>query len=203
MEWKLFDGDTSEFTTAKWYEDREAAHHLEEVGHKERILVAAEMVRQAHGLGAKTAVDLGCGDGGLLQLLKFTEVKAWGYDLMPKNIEHATKVRGVDARLTDFNSDDIEYADIAIMTEVLEHMTDPHKVVRELPSKYLIASSPYNESDKSHYEFHLWAWDPSGYDALITQGGYKIINKVYSAGWSQVVLGVRDEQLQQGQRLKV
>ena len=192
MEWKLFDKD-SDFTKVEWYWDREAAHHLEEIGHRDRLLVARNLVLEAHAMGAKTAVDLGCGDGGLLQLLKDTPVKAWGYDLMPKNIEHAVAVRDVDARYTDFNSDDIEYGDITIMTEVLEHMIDPHKIVRELPSKFLIASSPYNENDKSHYEFHLWAWNQQGYDALITQGGYRIVNKIYSDGWSQVVLGVRDE----------
>ena len=193
MEWKLFEGDHSEFIESEWYRNREAAHHLEEAGHRDRLLVARNFVVEASKMGAKTAVDLGCGDGGLLQLLKFTPVKAWGYDLMPKNIEHAVNVRGVDARYTDFNSDDIEYGDITIMTEVLEHMIDPHKIVRELPSKFLIASSPYNESDTNHYEFHLWAWNQQGYDNLITQGGYSIVNKIYSEGWSQVVLAVRNE----------
>lgn len=192
MEWKFFDGD-SEFTTAKWYEDRCAAHHLDEQDHRERLIIASELVKQAVTLGARSAVDLGCGDGGLLSLIKDIGVPTWGYDLMPSNVEYAVKTRGVDARYTDFNSDDIEYGDVAIMTEVLEHMTDPHKVVRELPSKFLVASSPYNETDKNHYEFHLWAWDKEGYDNLITQGGYTIVNKLYSAGWSQIVLGVRGE----------
>lgn len=192
MEWKFFDGD-SEFATAKWYEDRDSAHHLEESIHKDRLVSSSWLVKQAMEMGAKTAVDLGCGDGGLLQLLKDMGIKCWGYDLMPKNIQYAVEVRGVDARYTDFNSDDIEYGDVAIMTEVLEHMTDPHKVVRELPSKFLVASSPYNETDANHYEFHLWAWDKDGYDDLIRQGGYTIVNKLYSAGWSQIVLAVRDE----------
>jgi hypothetical protein len=136
-------------------------------------------------------LDLGCGDGGLLQLLKESNVPSWGYDLMPNNIEHAVNVRGVDARFTNFISDDIEYADVAVMTETLEHMEDPHQVVRDLPSKYLIASSPYNESDQSHYEFHLWAWDSDGYDELIRQGGYTILEKGFVSGWSQVVLAAR------------
>ena len=192
MEWKLFDSDFSEFTTAKWYEDREAAHHLEQLGHSERLHTSAHYVRQAVDLGAQSAVDLGCGDGGLLYLIKDLGIPSWGYDLMPTNVEYGKNVRGVDVRYTDFNSDDIEYGDIAIMTETLEHMIDPHKVVRDLPSQYLIASSPYNENDVNHYEFHLWAWDNEGYDALIAQGGYKILGKQLVAGWSQVVLAVRD-----------
>lgn len=192
MEWKLFDGNDSEFATAKWYEDRQAAHHLEEQGHNRRLHVAAQFVKQAVFLGAESAVDLGCGDGGLLYLIKDLGIKSWGYDLMPTNVDYGRDARGVDVRYTDFNSDDIEYGDIAIMTETLEHMIDPHTVVRELPSKFLIASSPYNENDVNHYEFHLWAWDSEGYDALITQGGYKILGKQMVDGWSQVVLAGRD-----------
>lgn len=192
MEWKLFDGDESEFTTAAWYEGREVANHLDHDNHAERIQTAAAYVKYAVEMGAKSAVDLGCGDGGLLSLIKDMPITSWGYDLMPTNVEYGRNVRGVDVRYTDFNFDDIEYGDIAIMTETLEHMLDPHKVVRELPSKYLIASSPYNESDVNHYEFHLWAWDHQGYDELITQGGYSILKKSMVTGWSQVVLAVRD-----------
>ena len=192
MEWKLFEGETSELVTAEWYKDRDAAHHLEQSDHKVRLVDSAWLVRQAIEMGAKTAVDIGCGDGGLLQLLKDMDIKAWGYDLAPKNVDYAVNVRGVDARHTDVNSTDIEYGDLAILTEVLEHMADPHKYLRELPSKYLVASSPYTETDANHYEFHLWAWDKDGYDALIQQGGYTIVNKLYVSGWSQVVLAVRN-----------
>ena len=192
MEWKLFEGDACEFATKEWYEGRDPAHHLEEGNHTDRLLKARDYVLDAIARGAKTAVDLGCGDGGLLQLLKEAGVDSWGYDLMPSNIEYAVNVRGVDARYTDFNNDStIEYADIAIMTETLEHMEDPHSVVRNLPSKYLVASSPYNETDLSHYEYHLWAWDAKGYRNLLEDNGYVVINQDLVSGWSQVLLGVR------------
>lgn len=192
MEWKLFSGSNPEFASAEWYKDIQSAHHLDESSHNERLMVAAEFVQQAVNLGGRTAVDLGCGDGGLLQLLKERGIESWGYDLMPNNIDYAVNVRGVDARYTDFISDDIKYADIAIMTETLEHMEDPHTVVKQLPSKYLIASSPYNENNLYHYEFHLWAWDDAGYNSLIEQGGYQIIAKTFCSGWSQVILAERN-----------
>jgi len=192
MEWKLFGGETSEYASKDWYESREVANHLDQQEHRERLLKAFYFVREAIEMGAKSVVDLGCGDGGLLSLLKDEPIEAWGYDLMPVNVEYAKNVRGVDARYTDFNNDSsIEYADVAVMTETLEHMEDPHLVVRELPSKFLVASSPYNENDVSHYEFHLWAWDNDGYRKLLDQGGYTVIRQENVSGWSQVLLGVR------------
>lgn len=190
MEWKLFK-DSSEYITAEWYEDRDAAHHLEQPGHRERLLAAHQFVLDAIEMGAETVVDLGCGDGGMLSLLKESNIKSWGYDLAPKNIKYANEVREVDARYTDFNNDStIEYADIAIMTEVLEHLEDPHGVVKALPSKYLIASSPYHETDKNYYEFHLWAWDVVGYNNLLEDNGYRVLKTELIDG-SQVLLGVR------------
>lgn len=191
MEWKLFNGTNPEFAKADWYQDIESAHHLEEDHHRDRLLAAFDMVKVAIKMGGKTVVDLGCGDGGLLQLLKENNIKSWGYDLMPKNIDYSVNVRGVDARYTDFKNDEIEYADIAVMTEVLEHLEDPHGTVKNIPSKFLIASSPYNETDQHHYEFHLWAWDNQGYKNLIVQGGYEIVDLKNISGWSQIVLSKR------------
>lgn len=193
MEWKLFTGRTSEFITKEWYSDREAAHHLEEDMHSERLLASVELIKEAIILGGTQVVDLGCGDGGLLSLLKEQNITAWGYDLTPNNINHATTVRKVDARYTDFKNDsEIVYADIAVLTEVLEHLVDPHSHLRGIPSKFLIASSPYNENHKRHYEFHLWAWDEDGYRALIEQAGYKILKHLKVSGWSQIILAIRE-----------
>lgn len=191
MEWKLF-GDSVDYISAEWYSDRESAHHLEESNHSERLSVAKEFISKAVELGGKSISDLGCGDGGLLSILSDLDVKSWGYDLAPNNVEYAVNVRKVDARYTDFNSDDVEYGDITVMTEVLEHMEDPHSVLKDLPSKYIVVSSPYNESNLWHYEFHLWAWDDEGYSKFITDAGYKILDKRLVSGWSQVVLAVRD-----------
>jgi predicted TPR repeat methyltransferase len=188
MEWKLFNG-SSEYASKEWYLDREAAAHLEQDTHRERLLVARDLVKKAIGLGARNVVDLGCGDGGLLSLLKEEAIESWGYDLSPSNIEYARAVRKVDARYTDFsNDDDIKYADVIVMTETLEHLEDPHSIIAKLPCKYLIASSPYNENDVSHYEFHLWAWDDEGYRSLLENNGFSVIEQHFVSGWSQIIL---------------
>lgn len=191
MEWKLFNEANPEFARAEWYEDIESAHHLEEEHHRGRLLAALDFIKVAMDMGGQTVVDLGCGDGGLLELLKNNNIRSWGYDLMPKNIDYAVNTRKVDARFTDFKNDEIEYGDIAVMTEVLEHLEDPHGTVKNLPSKFLVASSPYNETDRHHYEFHLWAWDNQGYKNLMLQGGYQIIDIKNISGWSQIILASR------------
>lgn len=195
MEWKLFDGDEAPFTDAEFYKDRVAAHHLEEYGHHDRLMKAADLiidVARGRENGELTVSDLGCGDGGLLQVLDtFPEIHAWGYDMQPTNIEYARKMRGVEAYFTDFKkSSDIEYGRLTVMTEVLEHISDPHGTLESVPSKYVVMSSPFHETGDAHYEFHNWAWDIDGYKALAERAGYRVL--YHDTVWlNQIILGVR------------
>lgn len=191
-EWKLFDGDVAPFTDDEFYRDREAAHHMEQEGHRERLLAVLQYALVAREqLDCETFSDLGCGDGGLVQAAVSNGLNIWGYDMQPENARYAQDVRGVDVRLTNFEKDeDIKYGDCSILSEVLEHVSDPHGLVRNLPSRVIIASSPFGETDEAHYEFHNWAWDDEGYADLIRQGGYVIVRHEH-AWLSQVILGVR------------
>ena len=190
-EWRLFvEGTVPEFTTAAWYAGREHAPHLEQAGHRDRLLhTAAQIAREAMA-GPKTLVDLGAGDGGLLSLLG-PAIKAWGYDLQPTNIE-AAKSRGVDVRYGDVLAGDIEWGEIAVATEMLEHLLDPHGFVARIGehAKVLIASSPRLETADEHYEFHTWAWDSIGYRNLIEQGGWRVKRHTPVHGF-QVIVAVR------------
>lgn len=191
-EWKLFEGDVAPYTDAEFYRDREAAHHMEEEGHKSRLIRALDYIRYARNtLDCLTFSDLGCGDGGLVEAAARDGIQIWGYDMQPKNIEYAHSHRIADVHWTNFETDEsIVYGDASILSEVLEHVSDPHGIVRNLPSKVIIASSPFGETDEDHYEFHNWAWDMQGYADLVTQGGYEIIK--HEQVWlSQLVLGVR------------
>lgn len=199
-EWKLFDDDTvPEHTTVAWYGARERAPHLEQDDHKERLLEAAHLVDWAVTCmippsEAPTVVDLGCGDGGLLSLLRSSHVpcRAWGYDLQPSNIQPAVDERGVDARYGDIWGPGIEWGAIAVATEVLEHLVAPHLFVARIAehARILIASSPAFESADAHYPFHTWAWDKAGYVDLLSSGGFSVV-KHEIVGGAQVVAGVR------------
>lgn len=191
-EYKLFEGDVAPFTDDEFYKDREAAHHMEQEGHQDRLLKALEYMNYAYSeLDCTTFSDLGCGDGGLVQVATNNHFSIWGYDMQPANVEYARKVRGVDVQLTNFENDsNVHYGTCSILTEVLEHVSDPHGLVQNLSSDIIIASSPLFETADQHYEFHNWAWDKEGYAALIEQGGYEVIK--HEEVWlSQIILGVR------------
>lgn len=192
MEWRLFDeGTVPEYTTPAWYMSREHAPHLEQVQHRGRLMCSANLIAQMHleRRGA-TIVDLGAGDGGLLSLLG-PAVTAWGYDLAPANLV-AAKQRGVDVRYGDVLNDPIEWGDIAVATEMLEHLVDPHGFVKTIAAnaKALVCSSPWNERTGAAYEFHTWAWDFDGYRALVEQAGFTV-RKHKTVDAFQVILAVR------------
>jgi 2-polyprenyl-3-methyl-5-hydroxy-6-metoxy-1,4-benzoquinol methylase len=217
-EWQLFEsGTVPEWTQPWWYEGRERAAHLEQELHRPRLMeAAAQIIAAAAKYGAKTLVDLGAGDGGLLQLLQVEapSLACWGYDLQPSNVAGAAE-RGVDVRLGDVvagaehvgRSEDgtmqklpIQWGDIAVATECLEHLLDPHRFVRTVAShmagypdqrtRILVASSPYTERPGAAYGFHTWAWDLDGYRALMEQGGFEVVRQE-PVGMFQVVTAVR------------
>ena len=197
MEWKLFTGDVPHVSTFEFHQDRERAPHLEQAFKQELLHLAAEFVRQAVreiGGGESFSVsDLGCGDGGLLSLVKDEPgVEAWGYDFCPANAAGWAE-RGVRAWSQDVFGDDwyqTGVGDVAVMTEVLEHLADPHGVlsrVRGRGAQRLVCSSPWNERPAMHSPEHAWAWNLEGYAKLIQDAGWTI-ERHEQAGLFQVVL---------------
>jgi hypothetical protein len=85
-EHKLFTGDIPHVSTAAFHADRERAPHLEQPAHWARLqrarLFVGDASRALLDAGHTTLVsvsDLGCGDGGLLQLLTdLPDVTGWG-----------------------------------------------------------------------------------------------------------------------------
>lgn len=186
-------------STREFHANRGRAPHLEQPVHRPRLEKSLEMILEAsrdyqdrNGGAYANLSDLGCGDGGLLQLLSdHREVLGWGYDFSP-GAALGWEERGVRAYLLDVFGEDkdvVRFGDITVVTEVLEHLADPHEVVRWIRenSLYLVASSPHNETNILHDECHAWAWDKEGYRQLLENGGWTII-RYETVGTFQVVL---------------
>ena len=200
-EYRLFpEGTVPEFTTREWYAGRDRAPHLEqhENGHRARLMEALSQARALLGVpGIDTLVDLGCGDGGLLSLIPaLGDFRCWGYDLCPANVQAARAERGADVMLLDMaaHPDVIRWADLAVCTEMLEHLADPHAFTRQIGAhcRAIVASSPAWETSNMHYEFHAWAWDMEGYRALIEQAGFTVTRHEIAGGGYQVISGIRE-----------
>ncbi len=191
-EHRLFDGDVPWVSTFEFHKDRDRGPHLEQPAHAARLDRAAAFARQAvAAYGARTVCDLGCGDGGLLSVIQGGFISAWGYDFTPANIA-AWPQRGVTGYALDCfgpGRDAVKLGDLVVMTEVLEHLADPHGVLawaRQAP--WLVCSSPFTETAEHHIEEHAWAWDMAGYADMITKAGWTIQRHEQAGGWFQVVL---------------
>lgn len=87
----------------------------------------------------KTILDIGCGDGGLLEMVK-REARYTGVDISPtqlaafRNLLPAARkkhVRLVRADVTKLPFPDNSF-DVALACDVLEHVLEPEKVLREI-----------------------------------------------------------------------
>lgn len=187
-EHKLFTGSVPHVSTPEYHRDRERAPHLEQPWHQPRLHAAAGFVLdfgsrhlERGSTEPLTVSDLGCGDGGLLSLLRGSPDlgRCWGYDFQPSNQVGWTE-RGVEAYARDVfgqDWDDVMIGDVVAMTEVLEHLADPHQVLRLLRDRgaaRLVCSSPWNEDPGNHSDCHAWAWDKAGYRDLLETNGWNV-----------------------------
>jgi hypothetical protein len=200
MELNLYEDQPFPFT-AEWYKTREHAPHAEQWVHQPRMDAVVSMALSAmETYGYRTVVDLGAGDGGMLSKMyaahTFPDViQMWGYDLMQSNVDYAQKTRGMDVRYVDFVDEPIDWAELVIITECLEHLENPHGMLNRI-GKYaeaIVASSPSAESAESHDACHAWVWDMDGYARLIQGGGFVVTEHVVVQGGYdfQVILGVK------------
>jgi trans-aconitate methyltransferase len=192
-EWRLFDkGTVPEFTTPGWYEPRDAAPHIDEAGHADRLRMSADLASDAIGrYRPQWLHDVGCGDGGFLTLLRDRgrTLPMYGADLAAANVT-AAQARGHAAVLADWVTDPpADMTEMVTALEVLEHLLDPHDFLTRLArsAKWLVASSPYTETPDSHYEYHAWAWDLSGYRDMLSRAGWDVVQQ--NTVWiSQVIV---------------
>jgi hypothetical protein len=170
MQYKLDDRD--KFSKKEFYDQQQAVDFMQHDVHKNRLMEALRLASELiHKENIKTVADFGAGMGGLLKELQILhpDVKMWGYDLQQTNVNNAV----ADVQLKDFTKEEVEYPELLIITEVLEHIEDPHKFIKESKAKYIIASSPSFETPTGfHDPSHLWIWTDESFVKLFE--GYKV-----------------------------
>lgn len=200
MEARLFDpADPPEWLDPEWWRDRPHCDHLGSPtgAHIARLRAAAKHAQIAALVANGYAItDLGAGDGALLSLLdpEFREA-SWGYDSIRADVKHARDVRGVEVHLRNVEralSNPVTglcLAPVVVLTEVLEHQRDPHgflKLLRARPEvRFVVASSPRNETEETHEWNHAWVWDTEGYRAMFVAAGFTPLS-FEPVEWSQV-----------------
>jgi hypothetical protein len=106
-------------------------------------------------------------------------------DISPQNIEY---VKQEHPQWQTFTGDAYamlervaSVADLAFLTEILEHVEEPVELLRatKAKSRVLIASSPIkapHEHDDNPE--HVWQFDAEEYEALLRRGGWKPVARV-------------------------
>ncbi len=109
-----------------------------------------DLVRQARIISPKSILDVGCGEGFILERLYRANIgeKNIGIDFLEKAVEIGKKERPhLDLRVGDIYKIPFKdnSFDLVICSEVLEHLQDPKKALSELhrvTKKYIILSVP-------------------------------------------------------------
>lgn len=121
----------------KQYFDQEAKDYDNSHDGKFVQCLYGEIVKRAVEIPAETVLDLGCGNGNIIRLLR-TEKKAryYGVDLSPEMIREAGKRLGEEVILETGDVSDLPYQDemfdLIICNASFHHYTDPDKAVEEI-----------------------------------------------------------------------
>ncbi len=140
-------------------------------------------------------LDLGCGDGIFLALLKEKGIEGCGLDISEVAVEKA-KSRGLSAKQFDFSQNRLPFADnsfdSAVLLDVLEHLYQPQNVLKEtarvanevvvavpnfnsLPARLqvLMGRVPENNLAKKG---HIYWFNLKVLQKMLLENGFKIID---------------------------
>lgn len=173
---------------------RVAYHHSQDKHAALRILCAgslASYLHQFYSKKIKTVIDLGCGDGGLLEKIKHLGWNIQGVDLAIENVKFAREKLGESTILHEDMTKNNYKSDLAIICETLEHLVDPEDIIRRIDCKFLIASVPCNESKERHSLYHLWAWEKGELATWLEGFGFHTIQSIVVNNRTQIVLAVK------------
>lgn len=197
--WKLFNGEIPEPVAS--LATRDWMNLAKQPGFQQRASMVVDLVRLCAVIGGHTTVtELGCGDGSLLQKIERIDLACWGYEIGDADIAYARTTLQLDVKKADIvagrdvNGERLAYGEIVVISEVLEHLADPVELLRKLPNRLVIASSPSRETGEWHNPIHAWAWDENDYRRLFELAGYTVLYQAECEAGLNSFNGVVNEQ---------
>lgn len=178
MEYKI--PGTDHLASVEFHKNRVMADHInEELSAPRLYIVGGCAIWTVRFKNIKTIGDFGCGNGGLLDFLtkNLEGIKLYGYDLMPTNVEYAQS-KGLDVKLKDITKDGLEWPNLIIMTEVLEHLENPRAFLERIPENtFVIATVPLFDTPEQHDSCHLWIWTEDDFFNMFKECDFEIIRQ--------------------------
>jgi 2-polyprenyl-3-methyl-5-hydroxy-6-metoxy-1,4-benzoquinol methylase len=146
--------------------------------HVERVKASADMIERYAGQ-IRSAADLSCGDGALLNMISRHLTRAVLGDLngVPASAAVSCKARVLEtigaAALPD-SLTHMEPVDLFILSETLEHINDPDDLLARLTdhARYLFLSTPVAESADSGNLEHYWSWGVADVHEMLLAAGW-------------------------------
>lgn len=154
--------------------------------HVERVAASVEMIRKYQG-SIRTAADLSCGDGAILKgmcgmthyrqailgdLNGAPDTSDWGILQVARHtLPPAPLPQSLDYLP--------EPVDLFVLSETLEHMSDPDDLLRQLTAhaRYLFVSTPEQEREDSGNLEHYWSWSSADMQGMLQDAGWHPVEK--------------------------
>lgn len=154
--------------------------------------------RKLVGPGRKKILDVGCGEGRFLSILKQYGEPEWelvGIDFDGPAVKRCCRrgFRAEAGRIEDFHP--VEKFDVVIMFQLIEHVEDPAAIARKVqsilnPGGYFIVETPnpssldyqaFKRSYWGHYHFprHWNLFTRENLRKILTESGFKVVQETY------------------------
>lgn len=151
--------------------------------HVERVKASADMIER-YASQIRTAADLSCGDGALLNRISRHLSRAVLGDLngVPASSAVSCRARVLEtigaAALPD-SLEHLEPVDLFILSETLEHVDDPDGLLRRISdvARYLFVSTPVEESEAAGNPEHYWSWGTGDVYDMLRDAGWEPLER--------------------------
>lgn len=146
--------------------------------HVERVKASADMIEK-YAWQFRTAADLSCGDGALINRISHRLSRAVLGDINGVPASAAVGCRAqvletIGAATLPDSLEHLEPVDLFILSETLEHMDDPDGLLVRVGdvARYLFLSTPLNEEADSGNTEHYWSWGQDDVHRILEGAGW-------------------------------